>query len=106
MSLLAANTGEHNKPAGTKPDDSLVCALATSKRRCRWAPVPGTVSRVVSVCVTGRTDSSHLAPERVDDYANGLIAGSGIVGIADVELDCHGDLAFVAREVPAVEGNV
>ena len=53
-----------------------------------------------------KTDSIHLAPEGVDDYADGLIAWNGVVGVADVKLNCHGDLAFVAREVPAVEGNI
>lgn len=53
----------------------------------------------------GGTDSIHLAPERVDDDANGLVGGSCVVGVADVELDRHGDLALVAREVPAIEGN-
>lgn len=53
-----------------------------------------------------KTDSIHLAPEGVDDYAEGLIAWNGVVGVADVKLNCHGDLAFVAREVPAVEGNI
>lgn len=52
------------------------------------------------------TDSIHLAPESIDDDANGLIARDFVVGVADVKLDCHGDLAFVAREGPAVEGHV
>ena len=60
----------------------------------------------VSVCgYRGGTDSIHLAPERVDDDANGLVGGSCVVGVADVELDRHGDLALVAREVPAIEGH-
>lgn len=80
--------------------------IAASTRRCRWAPGPGTVSRVVSVCAAGRTDSIHLAPERINDYADSFVAGDCVVGIADVKLDCHGDLAFVAGEVPAVEGNM
>lgn len=105
-SLLAASTAEHNRPGGTESDDSQVCGIAASKRHCRWAPEPGTVSVVVSLCVVGRTDSIHLAPERVDDHANSLVAGRGIVGVADIKLDCHGDLAFVAREVPAIEVNI
>ena len=52
------------------------------------------------------TDSIHLTPESIDNHTNGLIAWNGIVGVADIELDCHSDLAFVAREVPAVEGNI
>ena len=104
---LAASTAEHNRPAGTEPDDSPVCAIAASKRHCRWAPEPGTVSvGIISRCVVGRTDSIHLAPERVDDHANRLVAGRGVVGVADIKLDCHGDLAFVAGEVPAVEANI
>lgn len=104
--LLAASIVEHSRPAGTKSDGSLVCAIAASTRRCRWALGPGTVSLVVSVCAIGRTNSIHLAPERIDDDAYSLVAGSCVIGVADVELDCHGDLAFVAREVPAVEGNI
>ena len=50
-SLLAASMAEHNRPASTKPDDSPVCAIEASTRRCRWAPEPGTVSVVVSLCV-------------------------------------------------------
>ena len=54
----------------------------------------------------GWTDSIHLAPERVDDHADGFVAGGRVVGVADIELDRHGDLALIAREVPAVEGNM
>lgn len=54
----------------------------------------------------GKTDSIHLAPKSVDDYADSLIARNCVAGVANVKLDCHGDLAFVAGEVPAVEGNI
>ena len=53
--------------------------------------------------IEGETDSIHLAPERVDDDANRLIAGGYVVRIADVQLDCHGNLAFIAGKAPAVE---
>lgn len=61
---------------------------------------------MISACDVGRADSIHLAPERIDDYADRLVARDCVVGVSDVELDCHGDLAFVAGEVPPVEGNI
>ena len=67
---------------------------------------PGTVSQVVSACVLGKTDSIHLAAERVDDHTDSLIARDCVIGVADIKLDCHGDLAFVAREIPAIEGDI
>ena len=106
MSLLAASIAEHSRPAGTKSDGSLVCVIAVWRRRCRWALGPDTVSLAVSLSATGRTNSIHLAPQRIDDDAYSLVAGSCVVGVADVELDCHGDLAFVAGEVPTIEGNI
>lgn len=57
-------------------------------------------------CITGKTNSIHLAPERIDDYTDSLVAGNRVVRVADVEFDCHGDLALIAREIPAVEGNM
>lgn len=88
------------------PDGFRVYAIAASKPRCRWVQDPGTVSPVVSACFMGKTDSIHLAPQRVNDYTNCLVAGDCVVGVADIKLDCHSHLAFVAREVPTVEGNV
>ena len=105
-SLLAANTGGHSRLADTKSDDFRVCAIERSKRRCRWVREPGTVSYVVSAGVSGETDSIHLAPERVDDHTNSLVARNCVVGVANVKLDCHGDLALIAGEVPAVERNI
>ena len=60
----------------------------------------------VSACDTGRTDSIHLSPKRVNDYTNSLVAGDRVVRVADIELDRHGDLAFIAGEIPSVEGNI
>ena len=54
----------------------------------------------------GGTDSIHLAAEGVDDYAHGLVARGFVEGVADVEFDRHGDLAFVAGEGVVVEGDV
>ena len=62
---------------------------------------------LVSACVTeGETDSIHLAPERVNDDTNSLIARSCTVRIEDVQLDCHGNLAFITGKAPAIEGNM
>ena len=52
------------------------------------------------------TDSIHLSPESIDDDANSLIAGNRAIGVANVKLDCHGDLTFVTREVPTVKRNI
>lgn len=54
----------------------------------------------------GKTNSIHLAPKRVDDYTNSLIARDCVAGVANIKLDCHSDLALVTREIPAVEGNI
>ena len=56
--------------------------------------------------VTGTTDSIHLAPQRIDDSTDSIIAGDCVVGVADVKLDRHGDLTLVAGEAPAVEGDI
>ena len=96
----------HSRLADTKSDDFRVGAIAALRRRCRWERVPGTVSWVVSACVTGTTDSIHLSPESVDDDTNSLIAGSRVVGVADIEFDRYGDLTLVTREIPAIEGDV
>ena len=53
-SLLAASTGGHSRLAGTKSDGFPVCAIAALKQRCRWVREPGTVSQIVSACVTGQ----------------------------------------------------
>ena len=53
-----------------------------------------------------KTDSIHLTPQSIDDHADSLIAGDGVVRVPDIKLDRHSDLAFVAGEVPAVEGNI
>ena len=52
-SLLAASTGGHSRLAGTESDGFRVCAIAALKQRCRWVREPGTVSQVVSACLTG-----------------------------------------------------
>ena len=56
--------------------------------------------------VTGKTDSIHLSPQRIDDNTDGIIAGDCVVRVANVKLDRHGDLTLVAREAPAVEGDI
>ena len=53
-----------------------------------------------------KTDSIHLAPQSIDDDADSLITGDGVVRVPDIKLDRHSDLAFVAGEVPTVEGNI
>lgn len=54
----------------------------------------------------GGTDSIHLAAQRVDDDAHGLVARGRVERVAGVELERHGDLAFVAGEGVVVEGDV
>ena len=55
---------------------------------------------------TGKTDSIHLTPQRIDDSTNSIIAGDRVVRVADVKLDCHSDLTLVAGEAPPVEGDI
>ena len=44
--------------------------------------------------------------QRVDNVAEGLIAGDGVVGVLDPELDRAGYLALVSREDGTVYGNL
>lgn len=46
------------------------------------------------------------SPQRVDDVAEGFIAGDGVVGVLDPELDRAGYLALVSGENGAVDGDL
>lgn len=48
----------------------------------------------------------HLSAQRVDNVAEGFVAGNGAVGVLDPELDRTGDLAFVSGEAGSVERNL
>ena len=44
--------------------------------------------------------------QRVDNVAEGFVAGDGVVGVLDPELDRAGDLALVSGEGGSVDGDL
>lgn len=56
--------------------------------------------------LAGHGYSVDLSAQRVDNVAEGFVAGDGVVGVFDPELDRTGDLAFVSGEGGSVDGDL
>ncbi len=56
--------------------------------------------------LAGQRCPVDFSTQRVDDVAEGVIAGSDIVGVLGPELDCTGYLALVFGEGGSVDGDL
>lgn len=56
--------------------------------------------------LAGQGRSVDPSAKRVHDIAEGFIAGNGVVGVSDPELDCAHDLALVSGEAGSIDGDL
>ena len=90
-------------PAGFPPPVRLVDVHAHVDRSDRFLRMALDLGHEV---LAGHGRSVDLSTQRVDDVAEGFIAGDGAVGVLDPKLDCTGNFQLVLGEGGSVDGDL